>query len=148
MQVLPSSSPVSSRSRRCLLALVAPLLLSSCTSLGTAPENLAPDVCSAPPGLAGVWKSDRDSQVGPAHMTLHFRCDCTYGMQARLLGLVRFREEGAYWTEAGQLRFSRASGEITSWSYTLEDDVLTLEEAPAEKHLYRHAKNSVCDESE
>lgn len=128
-----------------LIAFLIAVLAAACTrSLGRGPD--------APAGLevgdsrfAGTWVSRRTSQLGLSAMRIRFQCSGEYQVRARIFaGAVRLHESGEFWTTGSTLHLTRAAGEVTRWSFRLEDDVLRLEEAPGEWHVYRRAKEVPC----
>ena len=76
-------------------------------------------------------------------MWFSFECDCTYKSRARVF-LMSIRESGSYSVNAGQLSFSRASGNVTIWPFTFEGDQLVLKESSGESHRYRRVKDRKC----
>ncbi len=129
-----------------LVGSTVALLLCGCVSSSAPPLNLRPAACALDPGFPGTWKSFRSSQLGPATMRFSFECDCTYESRARIfLFLMSIRESGSYSVEDGQISFSRASGEVTTWPFRFSSEhVLILQESPGESHSYRRVKERKC----
>lgn len=113
------------------------LLFLGCSSTRT-PASERPEACTLDEGLAGVWKSSRSSQLGPARMRFDLRCDCTYTSKVGLI-FTRIVEEGYYRSEDGEIVLIRPSAE-TRWPYELRDGKLHLTEAPGEVHDYRRVE--------
>ena len=128
-------------STRSVLALGA--VLSGCVSTSVAPPDLGPGTCVLDNRFPGTWKSTRSSQVGPASVSFTFGCDCSYESRSRVL-LMSLREQGSYWADDGQLSFSRASGQVTTWSFRFEGDRLILQEGGNEAHSYERTKPRQC----
>ena len=82
--------------------------------------------------------------MGPATMRFSFGCDCDYESRVRLFMMLSIREKGSYWVGDGQLSFSRASGEITTWPFRFEGDRLVLEESSDGLHVYRRTRRTQC----
>lgn len=133
-------------SQRLLMAAIfAGLLITGCFSAGGPPEVPAAGTCAPDDALTGEWTDRRMSQLGPGWVRLALRCDCTYTMRIQLLW-SRIREEGVYRVEDGELVLQRESGE-TRWSFELDGDRLSLEEAAGEVHPYRLASDLRCPAS-
>lgn len=139
--------PMRNRRQLTLLLLVGStvaLLFCGCVSSSASPPNLLPTACALDPRLPGTWKSTRSSPLGPASMRFSFECDCTYESRARIF-LMSIRESGSYAVEGGQISFSRASGEVTTWPFRFSgEQILILLESPVESHSYRRVKPRKC----
>lgn len=122
----------------------AALVFGGCLRTSAAPQNVGPTECNIDQRLPGIWTSARRSQLGSARMLFEFDCDCRYRSGVRLFLFMRVREEGRYWTSDGELSFSRATGEITSWPYRFQGGNLVLEEYPGEEEVYRRRAAKSC----
>lgn len=139
----------STRHHRTLhLGALLALLVLGCVSSSVAPQRITPRPCVIEPKLIGTWKSSRFSQLGPASMKFSFGCDCTYESRVRVLLLMSIRERGSYAAKDGELIFSRASGDITTWPYRFEEDRLILDESPDESRSYQRTKQQKCTDAE
>jgi hypothetical protein len=128
------------------LGPVAGLLLAGCVSTSSAPPLAVAPSCASGAGLAGVWKSARSSQLGPASMNFRFNCDCTYEATTRLVFKV-IREKGEYWVTDDRLSLTRSSGEVTTWPFALDGGRLVLEESANESHRYERKARRDCAQS-
>ena len=126
-----------------LYASAAGLIFLGCVSTSTAPANLSAGTCMLDARFPGPWKSARSSQLGPASMRFSFSCNCTYEARSRIL-LVSIREKGSYLANDGQLTFSRASGQVTTWPFRFEGDRLILQEGTDESRSYQRTKQRHC----
>lgn len=123
------------------------LILLGCVSSSVAPPSLSPGACVSDARFPGTWNSTRSSQFGPSSMRFSFDCDCTYESRVRFLFLMSIRERGSYSVKDGQLSFSRASGQITTWPFRFDGDRLILEESTQELHSYKRTKQRKCPDA-
>jgi hypothetical protein len=83
---------------------------------GPPPDPVPAETCRTSPEIAGVWSSSGMSQLGPAHTTYTFGCDCIVNTRSHLL-------------------WARLQG---SFRYSVAGDVIVLEQKrPAEVHFTR-----------
>lgn len=118
------------------LALLAPLLLTSCVSFALPLPKLDSATCEIAKDLLGNWRSKRLTQFGPASVDLELRDDCRFSMRIGL-PFARSTEEGTYAVEGDRLRLRKKSGE-TVWPIRREGKRLVVQEAPNQWHAYTH----------
>jgi rhomboid family GlyGly-CTERM serine protease len=119
------------------MALLAPLLLTSCVSIPLPIPALSGGACSTAKELFGRWSSQRITQLGPADVDLVLRDDCRFVMRIGL-PFRNIEEEGTYKVENDQLLFNRRSGQ-TVWPIRRDKEGrLHVQEAPNEWHTYTH----------
>lgn len=124
------------RSLRSRIGIIVVLLVSaSCANLGRSSFQNDHGSCVPRPDVAGVWRSQRDSQVGGATQTLELHCDCRYKMTVSL-AFSRITEEGEYRVLNDQIVLSRAKSE-TSWPFRAIGETLVITEHEAETHEYK-----------
>jgi hypothetical protein len=118
------------------LVLLLGLLAGGCVT--GAPDAVAPSSCADPSPVAGTWRDHRMTQVGPAYVTVTFRCDCTF--ESTIQGLVmRVKQKGTYDTAARELRF----GDATTWPFELVSNTLVIHEA-GERHEFGRVASQSC----
>jgi hypothetical protein len=117
------------------IVLLLGLLAAGCVT--GAPDAVAPSSCPDPSSVTGTWRDHRMTQVGPAYVTMTFRCDCTF--EATIQGLMmRVKQKGTYDTAAGELRFSDAN-----WPFELVSNTLVIHEA-GERHEFGRVETRNC----
>ena len=119
------------------MALLAPLLFTSCVSIPLPIPKLGDAACSTAKELLGRWRSQRITQLGPANVDLVLRDDCRFAMRIGL-PFTNIEEEGTYKVENDRLHFRRRSGE-TVWPIRRDrQGRLHVQEAPNQWHTYTH----------
>lgn len=98
--------------------------------------------CARVTQLEGTWKSYRTSSLGPAWMTLTFKCDCTARVVAQTL-FMRYTEHVPYRVEDGVIIFTREVSEAR-WPYSFASQALVVSEAANEQHRYTRSADAPC----
>lgn len=108
----------------------------------SSPPAERPGQCADASEVAGTWRSYRNSQIGPAWVTLTLDCDCRF--TATIQGLwMRVRQTGTFDTATGTLRIASRTGDGQVWKFEKPAEGLIVYEA-GERHEYARIRTKEC----